>query len=138
MPQHRRHNSKGRHRPTRRGFMKMLAVPTAFAAMGITSPHKAAKADVPLVGGVGLRPNAWGLVNYIRANYPGVVRLGGVRPDRLPDHPSGHAIDIIVGGNTALGNMIHADLLSQKSNLGIRYMLWQTANHYDHVHVTVF
>lgn len=140
MSLHRRNTTIGKHRkPSRRGFMKIIALPTAFAAVAaVASPHKAAKADVSLVGGVGLRPNAWGLVNYIRANYPGVQSIGGVRPDRLPDHPSGRAIDIMVGGNTALGNMIHADIMSKRSSFGIQYTLWQVANHYDHIHVTVF
>ena len=113
----------------------MLALPTAFAAASVVAPPKV-RADVPLVGGNGLVPNAWALVNYIRANYPGVQSIGGVRADPLPDHPSGHAIDIMVGGNTGLGNAIHADITSQ--GFGIKYTLWQVSNHYDHIHVTVY
>lgn len=93
---------------------------------------------VPLVGGRGLVSNAANLANYIRNNYPGVLSIGGVRADRLPDHPSGRAIDIMVGGNTGLGNAIHADIMSQRGNFGVSYTLWQVASHYDHIHVTVF
>ena len=117
--------------------MKLLTLPTALATVAVVAPPKA-NGTVPLVGGNGLCPNAWNLVGYIRANYPGVSSIGGVRPDRLPDHPSGHAIDIMVGGNTSLGNAIHADIMSQKGNFGVKYTLWQVPAHYDHIHVTVF
>lgn len=108
-----------------------LTVPAAFIA-------PPASRAVPLVGGMGLCPNAWVLAEYVRANYPGVQSIGGVRADRLPDHPSGHAIDIMVGGNTGLGNAIHADILGQSGNFGVKYTLWQVPAHYDHIHVTVF
>jgi hypothetical protein len=92
---------------------------------------------VPIVGGGGLTPNAWALANYIQANYPGVQSIGGVRQDPWPDHPSGRAIDVMVGGNTALGNQIYADIQSQSGRFGVSYMLWQTAGHFDHLHITV-
>lgn len=92
---------------------------------------------VPLIGGNGLVPNAASLADYIRNTYPGVLSIGGVRQDRLPDHPSGRALDIMVGGNTGLGNAIHADILGQRGNFGVSYTLWQVSQHYDHIHVTV-
>lgn len=110
----------------------------------------------PLIGAAGLTPHAATLARYIQLNYPGVVRIGGVRPDPLPDHPSGHAIDIIVGSNTMLGNQIQSDLMARAAQFSIRYLIWRetyrnpsgtvqfmadrgspTANHFDHVHVTV-
>ena len=102
----------------------LLAAPTAGA--------------VPIVGGQGLSPNAAALADYIRANYPGVLSIGGVRQDPYPDHPSGRAIDIMVGTNAALGNQIAADIGSQTGRFGISYIMWQTdAAHWDHVHVSV-
>jgi hypothetical protein len=89
------------------------------------------------VGGGGLTPNAWALANYIQANYPGVQSIGGVRQDPYPDHPSGRAIDVMVGGNTALGNQIYADIMGNPGRFGISYALWQTAGHGDHIHFTV-
>jgi len=121
----------------RKTFLKsVLGASVAIASSSVTTQPKANA--VPLVGGNGMCPNAWALTNYIRSNYPGVLSIGGVRPDPLPDHPSGHAIDIMVGGNTALGNQIHSDIMSQKGNFGVKYTLWQVAAHYDHIHVTVF
>lgn len=114
-------------------MIKRLA--TAATAAVLTAPAAGA---VPIVGGNGLTPNAWNLAQYIQANYPGVQSIGGVRADPLPDHPSGRAIDIMVGTNTALGNAIHADIVSQSARFGISYTMWQTdAAHYDHIHVTV-
>lgn len=106
----------------------------AATAAIITAPVAVA---VPIVGGNGLCPNAWALADYVRNTYPGVQSIGGVRSDALPDHPSGHAIDIMVGGNTGLGNQINADIKGQSGRFGVRYILWQTTAHYDHVHVSV-
>jgi hypothetical protein len=93
---------------------------------------------VPIVGGSGLTPNAWALAQYIQATYPGVQSIGGVRADPWPDHPSGRAIDVMVGGNTALGNQIAADIQSQSGRFGVSYILWQSdPAHWDHVHITV-
>lgn len=103
--------------------MTLIAAPTANA--------------VPLVGGGGLCPNASALASYIMNNYPGVQSIGGVRSDRLPDHPSGHAIDIMIGTNMGLGDMIAGDMRSN-DNFGIKYVLWRVPNHFNHVHVTVF
>lgn len=108
----------------------------AIAALAtVTAP--AANASPPIVGGNGLRPNAWALADYIRDTYPGVQSIGGVRADKLPDHPSGHALDLMVGGNTALGNQIAADIRNQSGRFGVRYLLWQVERHFDHIHVTV-
>lgn len=114
-------------------MIKRLA--TAATAAILTAPTVGA---VPIVGGQGLTPNAAALADYIAANYPGVLSIGGVRSDPLPDHPSGRAVDIMVGGNTALGNQIAADIQSQSGRFGVAYIMWQTdPAHYDHVHVSV-
>ncbi len=114
----------------------MRSLMTAVAAGMLTAPTATA---VPLVGGGGLTPNAANLASYVMNNYPGVQSIGGVRADSMPDHPSGRAIDIMVGGNTALGNQIAADIQSQAGRFGVNYIMWQTdAAHWDHVHVSVF
>lgn len=142
-------------------FAAWFTVPGAHHAAVIATPAvpptrlKPARV-APLIGAVGLTPHAAALAQYIQMTYPEVARIGGVRPDRLPDHPSGHALDIMVGSNTLLGNQIEADLMARARHFSIRYLIWQetyrnpsgaarfmadrgspTANHYDHVHVTV-
>ena len=93
--------------------------------------------SVPTVGMGGLVPNARTLAAYIADTYPGVQAIGGVRADPLPDHPSGRAIDIMIGWNTGLGDAINADIQRQARRFGVVYTLWRVANHFDHVHVTV-
>lgn len=125
---------------TRKNFLKMMSGASGFA-LAASAPvfvgTPSARA-VPVIGRAGLVGNANNLTDYITLTYPGVLSIGGVRNDPLPDHPSGHAIDIMVGGNTALGNMIHSDIKSQAGRFGIKYTLWQVPAHYDHIHVTVF
>lgn len=107
----------------------------ALAAVAVaTAPAAAA---VPETGMSGLCPNAVALKNYIVATYPGVTGIGGVRPDRLPDHPSGHALDIMIGSNLGLGDAIAADVRAQSARFGVRYLLWRVPSHFNHVHVTV-
>jgi len=113
--------------------MRTLAT-LAAAALLLAPP---AAAEPPIVGGNGLTPNARALADYIRHTYPGVQSIGGVRPDPLPDHPSGRAIDIMIGSDMALGDRINADVLNQRNRFGVRYTMWRVAQHYNHVHVTV-
>lgn len=94
-------------------------------------------AAIPTVGMRGLVPNARALTAYIIATYPGVQSIGGVRPDPLPDHPSGRAIDIMIGSNMALGDAINADVLSQVGRFGVTYTMWRVSAHFDHIHVSV-
>lgn len=101
-----------------------------MAALGPVGP-------IPMVGTPGLVPNARGLAAYIMSTYPGVQSIGGVRADSRPDHPSGHALDIMIGSDMGLGDAINADLQSQAARFGVAYTMWRVAAHFDHVHVTV-
>ena len=94
-------------------------------------------APIPTVGMNGLVPNARKLVQYIMVTYPGVRSIGGVRADPLPDHPSGRAVDIMIGSDMALGDAVNADIQSQAARFGVQYTMWRVASHYDHVHITV-
>ncbi len=94
-----------------------------------------------------------------------VKEVGGYRPyDPYPDHPSGRAADIMMpnggtGSDVQLGNEIARYFQKHAREYGIYYMLWRqkmwkagdpvgawtsvsdrgspTANHMDHVHITV-
>ena len=91
------------------------------------------------------------------ALFPGVSSYGGLRPGDGGDHGSGRALDIMV--STDLGNEIAAYLQAHAGELGVAQLIWRqriwtterpgdgwrwmedrgsaTANHYDHVHVSV-
>lgn len=93
--------------------------------------------NIPTVGMGGLVPNARSLAAYIMATYPGVQSIGGVRSDPLPDHPSGHAIDIMIGSDMGLGDAINADVQAHAAEFGVSYTMWRVPAHYNHVHITV-
>lgn len=114
----------------------MRRIAAALALPILLAPPAGA---VPLVGGGGLTPNAAALADYIRSSYPGVNSIGGVRPcDAVGEHCRGVALDVMVGGNTGLGNSIYGDVCANKSAHSVRYCLWQVAQHHDHLHITVY
>ena len=115
--------------------MKKIALATITA--GLIATSSATASAVPLVGVNGLSPNARALMQYITATYPGVQSIGGVRPDSRPDHPSGHALDIMIGSDMGLGDSINSDVQSQSGRFGVQYTMWRVADHFNHVHVTV-
>jgi len=89
----------------------------------------------------------------ISAEFPEIHEIGGVRPDPLPWHPLGLALDVMIPNpesaqGIALGNAIVAYVLQNATRFGIQDAIWRgvyyTPNgsqasrlgHYDHVHVT--
>ncbi len=90
------------------------------------------------------------------AEFPSVTTYGGTRGGG-GNHGTGHAVDIMVSGGT--GDEIAAYVRAHAAELGVTEVIWQqriwttqrasegwrgmsdrgsaTANHYDHVHVTV-
>lgn len=110
----------------------------AVAAVCVAIVKAPAAQAVPEVGMNGLCANASSLAYYISSNYPSVRSIGGVRQcDAIGDHCRGVAIDIMVGGNSALGDTIYGDLSTHMAAHSIRYLLWRVPKHFDHVHVTV-
>lgn len=89
----------------------------------------------------------------ISAEFPEIHEIGGVRPDPLPWHPNGLAIDVMIpdpgsAHGIALGNQIVAFVRRNARRFGMQDAIWRgvyyTPNgaqpsrlgHYDHVHVT--
>lgn len=89
----------------------------------------------------------------ISANFPQIHEMGGVRPDPLPWHPLGLAIDVMIpnpqsADGIALGNEIVAYVMTNAKRFGIQDAIWRGVyytpggaqpsrlGHYDHVHVT--
>jgi len=91
--------------------------------------------------------------------FPSVTSYGGLRSgDSGSEHSSGHALDIMVSGQT--GQEIADWLRANRQAMGVSQLIWEqhiwtvqrgsegwramedrggaTANHYDHVHVTVY
>jgi len=89
----------------------------------------------------------------ISAAFPEIHQMGGVRPDPLPWHPLGLALDVMIPNpqsaeGIALGNEIVAYVLKNARRFGIQDAIWRGVyytpggaqpsrlGHYDHVHVT--
>ena len=115
--------------------MKKIAI--AAITAGLFAASSATAGAFPLVGTNGLCPNAWNLLQYVESTYPSVQSIGGVRSDSRPDHPSGHALDIMIGSDMGLGDAINGDVQSQSGRFGVKYTMWRVAGHFNHVHVTV-
>jgi hypothetical protein len=89
----------------------------------------------------------------ITADFPQIHEIGGVRPDPLPWHPRGLALDVMIpnpesADGIALGDAIVAYVLQNANRFGIQDAIWRGVyytpggaqpsrlGHYDHVHVT--
>lgn len=103
--------------------------------------------------GGALVPRAAAVKSMLQQAFPGLDIGGWQPPDKFGEHSSGEALDIMVGGNKALGDQINQYLLANAGALGLQYDLWQqqtwkpgqaptmmenrgsgTQNHMDHVH----
>ena len=131
---------------------------------GRPSGQGVASRSTPRVSGIGtagLTADARVVLASITWAFPQIASVIGVRPDSIPDHPSGHAIDFMVpspfsGSGVALGNEIVAAVQANASAWHVKYLIYRqriwlpgsgwrgmsdrgspTANHMDHVHVTV-
>ena len=104
----------------------------------------------------GLTTNASKVYRAVCAAFPSVSSWGG--RSGSGDHGAGLALDIMTSGST--GEAIAAFVREHASELGVSYVIWSqriwtverssegwramsdrgstTANHYDHVHVSVF
>ncbi|NYG07454.1 hypothetical protein BJ986_001941 [Phycicoccus badiiscoriae] len=150
-------------RVTRYGVIGFTAQPvrptskassTARAARSTSAVSRdTSRAGLSNVGG--MTPNAIAVINAVTKQFPGAGPFGGYRPGDPGDHGTGHAVDIMCG--TAQGNEIASFLQANAGTLNIKYLIWRqriwypgggswqgmadrgspTANHYDHVHVSV-
>ena len=107
----------------------------------------------------GLTQDAIRVHRAICAKFPDITSYGGLRSgDSGSEHSTGHALDIMVSGSEGqeVADWLHANY----KKLGVSQLIWQqhiwtvqrssegwramedrggvTANHYDHVHVSVY
>jgi hypothetical protein len=104
---------------------------------------------------IGVVANAAAMCEAVYANFS-VNSIGGYRAGGWGDHPTGHAIDIMVGAYNPLGDTIADWAIANAGNYNVKYVIWRqrtwmpgsgwgpimadrgsiSANHYDHVHVS--
>lgn len=108
----------------------------------------------------GLTSNAIAVHRAVCHLFPDVSSYGGLRVGDDGEHGEGRALDIMVYSDSALGDEIADWVRANAGSLGVSEVLWSqqiwtvqrssegwrymedmgstTANHYDHVHVTVY
>lgn len=85
----------------------------------------------------------------------GVTNIGGYRPGDPGDHGTGLALDVMVPVGSSLGDSVAAWAIANNGSLNVSYVIWKqqinmgggwsgmedrgsiTANHYDHVHISL-
>ena len=103
-------------------------------------------------GSIGLTTNAARLCTAVQRTF-GLSSIGGYRPN-AGEHSTGQAVDFMTSGST--GDAIAEFVQANSGTYNVKYVIWEqrywepgsswelmedrgsvTANHYDHVHVTV-
>jgi len=104
---------------------------------------------------MGLTPAAAAVYSAIRSTF-GITNIGGVRPGDPGDHGTGRAVDVMIS-SSGQGDAVASYAIANMGSLGISYVIWQqriwlagsggwramedrgspTANHMDHVHISV-
>lgn len=145
------------------GLLVFLVIRFAATGPDPTPPCPA----TTLVAESALTPDALLALRCVHQQFPEVTTFGGVREDKLPDHPSGLAVDIMIPdwkqeSGKALGSQIAAWLQDHHTELGVHYVIWNgkiwnisrdqegwraypgagspdpNVAHRNHVHVTVY
>lgn len=138
---------------------------SATTAAASTSSTAVNYASSTTVSTAGLSANAVKVIQAINGDFPEITSIGGLRSGSgAQDHGTGHAVDLMIpdystAEGKALGDEIAAYLQEHAEELGVKYVIWSqhiwsvqrssegwramfdrggvTANHYDHVHVSV-
>jgi hypothetical protein len=112
-----------------------------------------ARCDADLGGLGGVKPWVRDGARFLSCLYDRPTLIGvASRSGSYSDHPSGHAVDFMTRGER--GDRIAECALANQEELGVEYVIWEqrinygdgweymadrggdTANHYDHVHVS--
>ena len=106
--------------------------------------------------GGGLTTNACKVYSAVKSAF-GISNIGGLRPGDPGDHGSGRAVDVMITSQSQ-GDAVASFALAHVGDFGIKYVIWRqriwttsspywrpmedrgsiTANHYDHVHISVY
>lgn len=115
--------------------------PPATSAKPTKAPaaKTAPAAGNPKCYNVGVKPQVVKACDQITAAVPGITAIGGraARPHNPTScHPSGLALDLMVYGDTALGDRVYAYVRAHKAELGVTTLLWRAPAHWDHLHLS--
>jgi hypothetical protein len=141
-----------------------VAGPTEAELLAASAPVAAQDFQFALPPGVapeeGLQVKTIWAARAISVLFPQITTIGGYRQDPLPWHPNGLAIDVMIPNyhspeGIELGNQIAGFALANAKRWGVLHVIWrqgyypgigapswtadygtETANHYDHVHIS--
>lgn len=141
-----------------------VAAPDAAALVAASRPVAAQDIELALPTGVGpengLQVKTIWAARAISVMFPQITTIGGFRQDPLRWHPEGLAIDVMIpnyhsDAGIELGNQIAGYALANAQRWGVLHVIWrqgfypgigapswtkdygnETANHYDHVHIS--
>lgn len=97
------------------------------------APNSTAASSVTWAEADHLKANVRAARDFIFANWPDVTTIGGWRPsDPYPDHPSGHALDVMMtnngtaatGDRKSLGNSVAMWFMANPGVFGLQYVIW--------------
>ena len=139
---------------------------TAPAVETAATPEVQPVASTPTTGNVlptdpNLKPQAEAFRQEIAAKF-GITNIGGYREGDPEDHGKGLAVDVMVPTSSELGDQVAQYAIDNMDRAGISYIIWKqqfympvdniygpantwnqmpdrggdTANHYDHVHIS--
>ena len=139
---------------------------TAPAVETAAAPEVQPVASTPTTGNAiptdpNLQPQAEAFRQEIAAKF-GITNIGGYREGDPDDHGKGLAVDVMVPTNSELGDQVAQYAIDNMDRAGISYVIWKqqfympvnnmygpantwnqmpdrggdTANHYDHVHIS--
>jgi hypothetical protein len=139
------------------------ASPAEVESLVAGAPAAAQQFLFPLSAGVAsedrLQVKTIWAARAISVLFPEITTIYGYRPDPLPWHPNGLAIDVMIPNHNTpegieLGNEIAGYALANAKRWGINHVIWrqkiypgvgapswtanygnETLNHYDHVHI---
>lgn len=95
------------------------------------------------VSTAGLKPQSMAALSLIQSQFPDLRLISGFRAsDPYEWHPGGRGLDIspadpFSSAGKARGDQVNAWLQANKELLGIANTLWQVADHFDHIHVSL-
>ena len=108
----------------------------------------------PTPGEGGLKDIAKLAKRLIHLIWPSITTIGGYRQDAYPEHPSGRALDVMVGVGNPIGDEVTSWALANNPVLPLQHALWKqtvwtpngattpmgdrgdpTQNHMDHPHL---
>lgn len=109
---------------------------------------------LPTPGEGGMQDIAKLAKRLIHRIWPSITTIGGYRQDAYPEHPSGRALDVMVGVGNPIGDEVTSWALANDAVLPLQHALWKqtvwmpggatqpmgdrgspTQNHMDHPHL---